>query len=249
VIPATKLRALEAFDSALVADLPPGTQFEVVEVGTTPNRIRVTAGRQGAGWISKASDQGKPIVKWVRKRRTSLSKEGTWERRASDENDNLQTQDGLRVGDQCETVIAMTLREGEDFKSTAVGQIPENTQFEILKVAPSNRVKVHVSSTVLEGGAVGWISSKTDTGGPLIKKTARRRKSGLNIAGNLSIPLGQVQRPGLEAAPPGLKRTMSPAPDAQKPSAAPAAETQQASATTKAKPAPGLLSCMACCGK
>ena len=73
------------------------------------------------------------------------------ERKTTDEKDNIQAQDGLSVGDVCETVMDMTLREGEDFKSNAVGQIPHGTQFEIVSVAPANRVKVLVPDTVLEG--------------------------------------------------------------------------------------------------
>jgi len=214
VIPSTKLKASEAFDSALVAELPAGTQFEVVEVGAAPNRIRVATPAGHAGWISKATEQGSSLVKWVRRRRTSFQKD--MERKTSDERDSIQTQDGLSVGAVCETVMDMTLREGEDFKSSAVGQIPQGTQFEIVGVAPANRVKVLVPNTVLEGGAVGWISSQTDAGKKLIKliKAGQsRRQSSFNLTKNMSIPLGQAsQKATVEAAPPGMRRSLLPVP-------------------------------------
>ncbi|CAK0857146.1 unnamed protein product [Prorocentrum cordatum] len=221
VIPLTKLKASEAFDSALVMELTAGTQFEVVEVGEAPNRIRVTTPAGHAGWISKATEQGKPIVKWVRKRHTSFSKDNGMERKTSGDHatksvsGDMPTKDGLVVGDVCETVIqGMTLRESEDFRSAALGQIPEGTQFEVVSTAPANRVKVIVPSSVLEGGAVGWISSHTDAGKKLVKVIksgpGKKRKS-FNLAGSLSIPLGQGQQKAtVEAVPPGMRLSLLP---------------------------------------
>jgi len=219
VIPSTKLKAGEAFDSALVTELAAGTQFEVVEVGSLPNRIRVTTSAGHAGWISKATEQGSVIVKWVRKRRTSFQQKD-FERKTTEDKDSIQLQtglSGLSVGDVCETVMDMTtLREGEDFKSNAVGQIPQGTQFEIVSVAPANRVKIIVPDTVLEGGAVGWISSHTDTGSKLfklIRAGPKKRQSSFNLTKNMSIPLGQApQKATVEAAPPGMRRSLLPVP-------------------------------------
>jgi len=228
VIPSTKLRASEAFDSALVKELPAGTEFEVVEAGEVPNRIRVTTSTGHAGWISKATEQGKPLVKWVRKRRTSFNKEagGAIQRNTSGDNaakstsGEVLTKDGLSVGDICETVIqGMTLRESEDVKSAALGQIPQGTQFEIMSIAPASRVKVHLPNTVLENGAVGWINSHTDTGMKLFKVTkagpSKKRKS-LNLAGSLSIPLGAgPDKATVEAVPPGMRRSLVPVRESQ----------------------------------
>lgn len=212
-----KLKSGEDFNSDVVTELPAGAQFEVIEVGAQPVRIRIsTVGHKTlVGWISKATEQDQPLVKWTRKRRVSKDKGAGLARQASAENDK-STEGSWSQGDTCETVVAMILRESEDFKSKAIGQIPPGAQFEVVEVSTARRVKVVFSDSVLQGGAVGWISSHTDAGQPLCKRIAKsKRRPSLNLAGStLKIPLGAGGGAAKSSEmPAGVRRTVSPAPE------------------------------------
>jgi hypothetical protein len=211
-----KMKGGEDFHSDVVTELPAGTHFEVVEVGAQPVRIRVAASHHGkahVGWISKATEQGQPLVKWIRKRHTSFTQDQVHKlkQKLGNPDDNAE---GLSAGDICETVLAMIVREGEDFKSKAVGQMPPGTQFEVVEVSSNFRVKVLVPESVLQGGAVGWISSHTDAGLLLCKRIARsKRRPSLNMTKHLAIPVGGgMQRQASIGADGQLKRGLSPVP-------------------------------------
>jgi len=205
-----KMKATEEFNSAVIAEIPAGATFEVVGIGTTPSRIRIMWANQ-AGWISKVTEQGQPLVKWIRKKRTSMKDMTPMMRKVSGDSEA----DGeISIGDVCETVVMMVVREGQDPKSTGIGQIPEKTQFEIVEVGQAGRVKVMVSEAILEGGAIGWLSVKTDTGSSLGKKVARKRRTSLNLSKHLAVPIAASQPTGVSSMElaSGLKRTMSPMP-------------------------------------
>jgi len=153
---AMTVREQAAFDSEAVAQLPVGAAFEVTEVGSAGTRVKISAG-DVRGWITAQTDTDQPLIKVHGKRKKS------WVTSAKDVID---------PGDVGETLISMMVREGQNFDSSAIGQIDAGTPFEVLEVVSTrNRVKVAAADLV------GWISVKTDLDQPLVKMKPKRRVS------------------------------------------------------------------------
>jgi len=84
------------------------------------------------------------------------------------------------VGDSGETLVAMNVRSEIEYKSDVIGTMPEECEFIVIETGANNRILVS------SGNVTGWVSSQTDLGQPLTKKT----KDG---TGDLPIYVSSVQ--------------------------------------------------------
>lgn len=95
-------------------------------------------------------------------------------RRASVPASVFEASASLAVGDWCETIVPLSIREKEDYRSPPILKMEANATFTILGVGANHRVKVS------NGTVTGWISSKTDLDQPLIVKV-RSSAAGDNV--------------------------------------------------------------------
>jgi len=137
---AMNVRAEIEYKSDIIGSMPEGCQFIIFETGD-PFRCLISSGNV-TGWISSRTNMGQPLIKKV--------KPGT----------------GVLPVYECE--VQMNLREDMEFKSSVLAVLPAGTQFDLIEEGPQNRIKIFVHDE--DGDAhIGWITSKTDLGQPLIK--------------------------------------------------------------------------------
>eukprot|EP00450_Noctiluca_scintillans_P007425 CAMPEP_0194496230 /NCGR_PEP_ID=MMETSP0253-20130528/13568_1 /TAXON_ID=2966 /ORGANISM="Noctiluca scintillans" /LENGTH=1087 /DNA_ID=CAMNT_0039337603 /DNA_START=27 /DNA_END=3290 /DNA_ORIENTATION=- len=72
------------------------------------------------------------------------------------------------VGDICETVAPVTMRSDESLNSNVVQELPSHIPVEIVQIGSGRRVKI------LAGKNSGWISFKTSSEEPLVRKKEQK---------------------------------------------------------------------------
>lgn len=188
-----KLREKLDRDSRVLWQLPPTTLFTVLEVGDS-SRLKISAANGVVGWISYQTQLDQPLVKRVKKQRVSFSRmtsdseKSTGTLSTSPSTSSLpaptaeeavqlmkklvpQKAGDPSVGEECEALVPLNMREEQDYVSCIVAVLQQGTKFTITEVGWSSRMRVTTPS-----GISGWVTARAELGQPLIKKVHRKKR-------------------------------------------------------------------------
>jgi len=161
------VRVQESLESEIITELPIGTLIEIVELGETSRRAKISAGKDVLGWIS---------VQTLAKQALIINRETGLANFIED----------FEVGGQHEVISTVTLRAGESLDSEVITDLKPGTIVKIKELGQINnrRGKVEIMFHY-QARTEGWISFATRQGEFFIGKVSDKGDKNVGSPGSL----------------------------------------------------------------